>query len=61
MDNLFSNQKVEIKGKIVFDFSNLSDIINRKLIVNDTELKQALLKLTLINKVTEVKIIIETL
>lgn len=61
MDNLFSNQQVEIKGKIVFDFSNPLDIINRKLIVNDTELKQALLKFTLVDKITEVKITIETL
>ena len=61
MDNLFSNQKVEIKGKIVFDFSNIKDIVNRKLIVNNTELKQALLKFVLTNKITEVKITIETL
>lgn len=61
MSNLFSNQKVEMKGKIVFDFSDIKDIVNRKLIVNDTELKQALLKFVLTNKVTEVKITIETL
>lgn len=61
MDNLFSNQKVELKGKIVFDFSNPLDITNRKLIVNNTELKQALLKFILVNKVTEIKITIETL
>ena len=61
MSNLFSNQKVEIKGKIVFDFSSLNDIINRKLIVNNTELEQALLKFNLTNKITEVKITIETL
>lgn len=61
MDNLFSNQKVEIKGKIVFDFSNPLDIVNRKLIINNVDLKQALLKFTLIDKITEVKITIETL
>lgn len=61
MDNLFSNQKVELKGKIVFDFSNPLDITNRKLIVNNTELEQALLKLNLVDKITEVKITIETL
>lgn len=61
MDNLFSNQQVELKGKIVFDFSNIGDIINRKLIVNDTELKQALLKFNLVDKITEVKITIEIL
>lgn len=61
MDNLFSNQQVELKGKIVFDFSNPLDIINRKLIVNNTELEQALLKFNLVDKITEVKIIIETL
>ena len=61
MDNLFSNQKVEIKGKIVFDFNNPNDIVNRKLIVNITELEQALLKFTLINEITEVKITIERL
>lgn len=61
MDNLFSNQQVELKGKIVFDFSNPLDIFNRKLIVNNTELEQALLKFNLVNKITEVKITIETL
>ena len=61
MDNLFSNQQVELKGKIVFDFSNPLDITNRKLIVNNTELAQALLKFNLVDKITEVKITIETL
>lgn len=61
MDNLFSNQQVELKGKIVFDFSNPLDITNRKLIVNNTELVQALLKFNLVDKITEVKITIETL
>lgn len=61
MDNLFSNQKVEIKGKIVFDFSNPLDITNRKLMINYTELKQVLLKFNLVDKITDVKITIETL
>ena len=61
MDNLFSNQQVELKGKIVFDFSNPLDITNRKLIINNTELEQALLKFNLVNKITEIKITIETL
>ena len=61
MDNLFSNQQVELNGKIVFDFSNPLDITNRKLIVNNTELAQALLKFNLVDKITEVKITIETL
>lgn len=61
MSDLFSNQQVEIKGKIVFDFTNIGDIFNRKLIVNNAELEQALLKFNLTNKITEVKITIETL
>ena len=61
MDNLFSNQQVELNGKIVFDFSNPLDITNRKLLINEKELTTALLKLNLVNKITEVKITIETL
>lgn len=61
MDNLFSNQQVELNGKIVFDFSNPLDITNRKLLINEKEFTTALLKLNLVNKITEVKITIETL
>jgi len=60
-DDLFFGQKIEVEGKIVFDFSNPSDIYCRKLLVNNNDLNDKLIKLNLIDKETKVKITIETL
>ena len=60
-NDLFSNQSIEIKGKVVFDFSNPTDICCRRLLVNNNDLNEKLLKLNLIDKETPVRIIIETI
>lgn len=60
-NNLFSNQSIEIKGKVIFDFSNPTDICCRRLLVNNNDLNEKLLELNLIDKETPVKIIIQTL
>lgn len=60
-NDLFSGQKVEVEGKIIFDFSNPADIYCRKLLANTDDLNNALIKLTLVDKETKVKITIETL
>lgn len=60
-DNLFSGQSVEVEGKVVFDFSDINDIYCRKLLVDINKLNTALLNLSLIDKETPVKIIIQTL
>lgn len=60
-NDLFSGQKVEVEGKIIFDFSNINDIYCRRLLVNNNDLNDALIKLNLVDKETKVKVIIETL
>lgn len=60
-DNLFSGQSVEVEGKVVFDFSDINDISCRRLFVDINKLNTALLNLSLIDKETPVKIIIQTL
>ena len=60
-DNLFSGQSVEVESKVVFDFSDINDIFCRRLLVDINKLNTALLNLSLIDKETPVKIIIQTL
>ena len=62
-NNLFSNQSIEIKGKVIFDFSNITDIYIycRRLLVDNNDLNEKLLELNLIDKETPVRIIIETI
>lgn len=60
-NDLFSGQKVEVEGKIIFDFSNLADIYCRRLLINNNNLNNALIKLNLIDKETKIKVTIETL
>ena len=60
--DLFSGQKVEIEGKVVFDFGGgPGDIYCRRLWVDGNQLNEALLKLNLIDRETKIKLIIETL
>lgn len=60
-NDLFYGQKVEVEGEIIFDFSNPADIYCRRLLINNNDLNNALIKLNLIDKETKVKITIETL
>lgn len=60
-NNLFSNQSIEVKGKVIFDFSNPTDICCRRLLVDNNDLNEKLLELNLIDKETPVRIIIETI
>lgn len=60
-NDLFSRQKVEVEGKIIFDFYGSDDIYCRRLLVNSNDLDNALIKLNLVDKETKVKITIETL
>ena len=62
MNDIFSGQKVELKGKVVFDFSmGPADIYARSLVADGKDLSEALMKLNLVDKETKVKITIETL
>jgi len=60
-NDLFSGQKVEVEGKIIFDFSNPNDIYCRRLLINNNDLNDALIKLNLVDKETKIKVTIETL
>lgn len=60
--DLFSNQKVEVEGKVIFDFSRSpGDIYDRRLYVDGNRLDDALIKLALRDRETKVKITIETI
>ena len=60
--NIFSGQKVEVEGKVVFDFSGgPGDIYARRLWVDGNKLSEALINLNLVDRETKVKLTIETL
>lgn len=60
--DLFSDQKVEVEGKVVFDFSGgPGDIYSRRLWVDGNKLNEALMKLCLMNRETKIKLTIETI
>ena len=60
--DIFSGQKVEVEGKVVFDFSGgPADIYARRLWVDGNKLNDALLKLNLVDRETKIKLTIETI
>lgn len=60
--DIFSGQKVEVEGKVLFDFSGgPADIYSRRLLVDGNRLDDALIKLNLVDRETKVKITIETI
>ena len=60
--DLFSGQKVEVEGKVIFEFSSgPGNIYARRLWVDMNQLNDALIKLNLVDRETKIKLTIETI